>query len=263
MQLDRLACIATRYGGGRQPVMSSASGLSCMSAPPPVLMQPLDLDMNVYSRHFGEQQHGAIDHMVMQQQMGGSGHGAGPSYMHAAMAPVVVVQEQDRQLVLELASTAADHLARMCRTGEPLWAPRRRSSGEVMDADEHARTFTWPGDAARQQQGDAARPARTEGTRDSAVVIMNSITLVDAFLNAVRTLDAKLIFPQVRPSIKLGSFTFFCPDAEQVDGAVPFDRVQGKNHSGDTQRSCFWPCRHWVSHLGNYFYNDFISDVTS
>ena len=177
MQLDRLACIATRYGGGRQPVMSSASALSCMSAPPSVLMPPLDLDMNVYSRHFGEQQHGAMDLMVMPQQMGAGGHGAAPSYMHGAnaMAPVVV-QEQDRQLVQELASTAADHLARMCRAGEPLWAARRRASGDVMDAAEHARMFSWPGDSAA---------ARTEGTRDSAVVIMNSITLVDAFLDAV------------------------------------------------------------------------------
>jgi hypothetical protein len=174
-----------------------------MSAPPPVLMQPLDLDMNVYSRHFGEQQHGAMDHMVMQQQMG-----AGPSYMHGAMAPVVVVQEQDRQLVLELASTAADHLARMCRTGEPLWAPRRRSSGEVMDADEHARTFTWPGDAARQQQGDAARLVRAEGTRDSAVVIMNSITLVDAFLNAVRTLMRNYFFLKCGRQLNLIIYVF-------------------------------------------------------
>uniref|UniRef100_A0ACD5THU4 Uncharacterized protein n=1 Tax=Avena sativa TaxID=4498 RepID=A0ACD5THU4_AVESA len=193
-ELDRLACIATRYGGGgRQPVMSSA--LSCMSAPSPVLMSPLDLDMNVYSRHFGEQQqHGAMDLMVMQQQMGAGGHGAAPSYMHGAMAPAVV-QDQDRQMVLELASTAADHLARMCRTGEPLWAPLRRSSGEVMDADEHARTFSWPGDAAKQQQhGDAAHLTRTEGTRDSAVVIMNSITLVDAFLNSNKWME---LFPSI------------------------------------------------------------------
>jgi hypothetical protein len=69
MQLDRLACIATRSYGGRQPVMSSASAMSGMSAPPSMLMTPLDLDMNVYSRHFGDQPHGAMDLMVMQQQM--------------------------------------------------------------------------------------------------------------------------------------------------------------------------------------------------
>jgi hypothetical protein len=161
--------------------------MSGMSAPPSMLMTPLDLDMNVYARHFGEQPHGAMDLMVMQQQMAAGGHGAAPSYMQQQQMAPVVVQEQDRQLVLDLASTAADHLARMCRAGESLWAARRHAPGDVMDADEHARMFSWPGDAAKQQNGDPAHPARIEGTRDSAVVIMNSITLVDAFLDAVST----------------------------------------------------------------------------
>lgn len=192
-ELDRLACIATRSYGGRQPVMSSASAMSGMSAPPSMLMTPLDLDMNVYSRHFGEQPHGAMDLMVMQQQMAAGGHGAAPSYMQQQMAPVVV-QEQDRQLVLDLASTAAEHLTRMCRAGEPLWAARRSAPGDVMDADEHARMFSWPGDAAKQQHGDAPLPVRIEGTRDSAVVIMNSITLVDAFLDANKWME---LFPSI------------------------------------------------------------------
>ncbi|KAM3402929.1 hypothetical protein ACQJBY_006621 [Aegilops geniculata] len=197
-ELDRLACIASRYGGGRQPGMSSASALSCMSAPPPVLMPPLDLDMNVYSRHFAEQQHGAMDLMALPQQMAGGGHGiaATASYMQGPMTPVVV-QEQDKQLVMDLASTAADHLIKMCRTSEPLWARRRgagSSSGEVMDAEEHARMLSWPIDSGKQQQADVANSARTEGTRDSAVVIMNSITLVDAFLDANKWME---LFPSI------------------------------------------------------------------
>jgi hypothetical protein len=77
-----------------------------------------------------------------------------------------------------------------------------------MDADEHARTFTWPGDAARQQQGDAARLVRAEGTRDSAVVIMNSITLVDAFLNAVRTLMRNYFFLKCGRQLNLIIYVF-------------------------------------------------------
>ncbi|XP_044971552.1 homeobox-leucine zipper protein ROC3 [Hordeum vulgare subsp. vulgare] len=197
-ELDRLACIASRYGGGRQPGMSSASALSCMSAPPPVLMPPLDLDMNVYSRHFVEQQHGAMDLMALQQQMASGAHGiaATASYLQGPMTPVVV-QEQDKQLVMELASTAADHLIKMCRTSEPLWARRRgagSSSGEVMDAEEHARMLSWPIDSGKQQQTDVAHAARTEGTRDCAVVIMNSITLVDAFLDANKWME---LFPSI------------------------------------------------------------------
>uniref|UniRef100_A0A0E0DVD1 START domain-containing protein n=1 Tax=Oryza meridionalis TaxID=40149 RepID=A0A0E0DVD1_9ORYZ len=54
---------------------------------------------------------------VVPQQIAADGSVA---YMGAIMAPV---QEQDKQLVVDLAPTAADQLARMCSAGEPLWAP--------------------------------------------------------------------------------------------------------------------------------------------
>ncbi|RLN38861.1 homeobox-leucine zipper protein ROC3 [Panicum miliaceum] len=194
-ELDRMACMATRYGGGRQPSMSSALG--CLSAPPPLLMAPLDLDMSVYSRHFTDQSSimgcGDLIQSVLappQQITGGTEHHAASSYM-GTMAPV---PEQDRQLVLDLAATAADTLAKMCRDGEPLWVRCRGASSEVMVADEHARMFSWPVDGGKQggSSGDAA--ARTEGSKDSAVVIMNSITLVDAFLDANKWME---LFPSI------------------------------------------------------------------
>ncbi|KAF8728200.1 hypothetical protein HU200_018789 [Digitaria exilis] len=204
-ELDRLACIATRYGGGggRQPSMSSA--MLCLPAPPPVLVPPLDLDMSVYSRHFTDQSpsvmgcggggdliQSVLAPPLQQQQID-------EHYMGTAMAPV---SEQDRQVVLDLAATAADTLAKMCRAGEPLWVRCCRggaSSSEVMVADEHARMFScWPVDGGKQQGGGSATgsaaAARTEGSRDSAVVIMNSITLVDAFMDANKWME---LFPSI------------------------------------------------------------------
>lgn len=193
-----MACIATRYGGGRQPSMSSALG--CLSAPPPVLMPPLDLDMNVYSRHFTDQSSvmgcGDLIQSVLappQQITGAAEHHATSSFM-GAMAPV---QEQDRQLVLDLAATAADTLAKMCRAGEPLWLRRRGASSEVMVADEHARMFSWPVDGGQHGSASTGAAARTEGSRDSAVVIMNSITLVDAFLDAV-SFQLSILIPKTQ-----------------------------------------------------------------
>jgi hypothetical protein len=49
-----------------------------------------------------------------------------------------------------------------------------------MVADEHTWLFTWPVD---DRQGSAlvgGVAARTEGSRDNFMVIMNNITLVDA-----------------------------------------------------------------------------------
>ncbi|KAL6906327.1 hypothetical protein ACP4OV_003928 [Aristida adscensionis] len=206
-ELDRLACIATRYGGGRQPSLAAAaSALGCLSAAPAVLMPPLDLDMSVYSRHFTDQSH-VMDLMPsilaaaappQQQNVGAEQHhGSAASYVAGAMGPV---QEQDRQLVHELAAAAADTLAKMCCAGEPLWARRRGASTEVMAAEEHARMFSWPVDGGKQGGSSsgaaaaAASAARTEGTRDSAVVIMNSITLVDAFLDANKWME---LFPSI------------------------------------------------------------------
>ncbi|KAG8092658.1 hypothetical protein GUJ93_ZPchr0012g19206 [Zizania palustris] len=192
-ELDRLACIGTRYGSGCQPVLSTTtSALSCMSAPPPVLLPPLDLDMNVYSRHFAEQTPpvmgcGDLIPPVVPHQMAAAAAGS-------AAYVIAPVQEQDKQLALDLASKAADHLARMCRAGEPLWVRRQRgAASEVMAVDEHARMFSWPVDGAKQASGGAA-VGRAEGTRDNAVVIMNSITLVDAFLDANKWME---LFPSI------------------------------------------------------------------
>ncbi|CAN6305764.1 unnamed protein product [Urochloa humidicola] len=197
-ELDRLACIATRYGGGgRQPGMSSA--LACLPAPPPVLMSPLDLDMSVYSRHFTDQSPvmgcGDLIQSVLSlpppPQIASGEHHTAASYM-GAMVPV---PEQDRQMVLDLAATAVDTLAKMCRAGDPLWVRScNGTSSEVMVADEHARMFSWPVDGGKQGSGSPVAATRMEGSRDSAVVIMNSITLVDAFLDANKWME---LFPSI------------------------------------------------------------------
>ncbi|XP_073367824.1 uncharacterized protein [Aegilops tauschii subsp. strangulata] len=54
-----------------------------------------------------------------------------------------------------------------------------------MDAEEHAWMLACPIDSGKQQEANLTYTARTEGTRDSVIVIMNKITLVDAFLDAI------------------------------------------------------------------------------
>jgi hypothetical protein len=210
LQLDRLACMATRYGGGGRQSNLSASGLGCMSTPPALLMPPIDLDMNVYSGHFTDQS-SIMDLIppVMAQQISDH-HAAASPYVLGVLAPV---QEQDRQLVLDLAATAADTIAKMCRAGEPLWARRAGVSAEVLVAEEHARMFTWAVDGGKHGGASVTTAVRMEGSRDDTVVIMNSITLVDAFLNAVSThfsfvvLNALSFFFMVSNQ---QSYLFFC-----------------------------------------------------
>jgi hypothetical protein len=209
---------------------------------------PIDLDMNVYSQRFNDQASSIMDLippiMAPPQQI--PDHHAASPYVGGVMAPV---QEQDRQVVLDLAMAAADILAKMCRAGEPLWARPGGGNLEVMVAEEHARMFTLPVDEGKQSS--AVTAARTEGSRDNAVVIMNSITLVDAFLNAVSihflfvvtnisSKKSSLLFYRVKSAVL---FILFClllllflpkntkilirRGAEQVDGTFSFHRVQG------------------------------------
>lgn len=161
MQLERLTCIASRYSGSG----SGGRPMQPLGAAAPMMMPSLDLDMGIYSRHFSEPALANCTDMIP------DGH------QPSAGMPIM---DQDKPLVLDLAMTAADQLTRMCHTSGPLWVRNTGDGTEVLDLDEHGRMFPWPIDSKEQHM-----EFRTEATRDSALVIMNSITLVDAFLDAV------------------------------------------------------------------------------
>ncbi|RWW23524.1 hypothetical protein GW17_00012228 [Ensete ventricosum] len=161
-ELERLSYIASRYSGRQLQPLGPA---------PPVLIPSLDLDVGIYSRHFNEPPVVSCTDLIPIPQISDE-----PSPF-----PGMLIMDQDMPLVVDLAMTAADHLVRMCNTTEPLWVRRGGTTTvEVLDLEEHARMCPWPMDL-KQQQG----MFRTETSRDSAMVIMNSITMVDAFLDAV------------------------------------------------------------------------------
>lgn len=163
-QLERLSCITSRYTA-RPPLGGHM--------PSPLLLAPsLDLDMGVYSRHFNESP--PFEMISVAAPL------SEDLQQHSPFAGGLMVLDQDKPLVLDLAMTAADHLVRMCNAGAPLWV-RKVGNVEVLDLEEHAKGFSWPMELRQPNGGES----RTEASRDSAMVIMNSITLVDAFLDAV------------------------------------------------------------------------------
>ncbi|XP_010518669.1 PREDICTED: homeobox-leucine zipper protein HDG5-like [Tarenaya hassleriana] len=177
-ELDRLCCIATRCTG--RPIQSVQTPVQPSMNPPP-LQQPqqpsLDLDMSVYHRNF-----------------------PGPSCADMMMLPPpdgtecffpenndLLLAEEEKVIALDLAVSCVQELVKMCKTNEPLWM--RRSSDKVgeeslcLNADEYTRLFPWP--LEEHDKGDLKR----EASRANAVVIMNSITLVDSFLDADKWAD--------------------------------------------------------------------------
>lgn len=164
MQLDRVCCIASRYSG--RPVQA-------IGPPPPLLAPSLDLDMSIYARNFPEPMANCGD-MIPVPLMSESSH----------FPEGGLVLEEEKSLALQLAISSVDELVKMCQLGEPLWIPNTENGKEVLCVEEYGRLFPWPINLKQHPS-----EFRTEATRDSAVVIMNSINLVDAFLDAVSFYD--------------------------------------------------------------------------
>lgn len=87
--------------------------------------------------------------------------------------------EADKPMVIELAVAAMEELIRMAQAGEPLWIPSPDDSSEVLSEEEYFRTFP---------RGIGPKPLglKSEASRESAVVIMNHINLVEILMDVVR-----------------------------------------------------------------------------
>ncbi|GMH09189.1 hypothetical protein Nepgr_011029 [Nepenthes gracilis] len=168
-ELNRLCSLPSRYSG--RPIQSAV--------PPPALLPPsLDLDMNIYSRHFQEPLVTCAE-MIMPVPILPENlpfHGGGP------------VLDEEKPLAFELAMSSMDELVKMCQLDEPLWT-RGNHSVELLDVEEHARMFPWPMNLKQHYC-----ELRTEATRSRALVIMNSVNLVDAFLDANKWME---LFPSI------------------------------------------------------------------
>ncbi|KAH7859238.1 hypothetical protein Vadar_033492 [Vaccinium darrowii] len=84
--------------------------------------------------------------------------------------------EADKPMVIELAVAAMEELIRMAQAGEPLWIPSPDDSSEVLSEEEYFRTFP---------RGIGPKPLglKSEASRESAVVIMNHINLVEILMD--------------------------------------------------------------------------------
>ncbi|KAE8714913.1 Homeobox-leucine zipper protein PROTODERMAL FACTOR 2 [Hibiscus syriacus] len=83
--------------------------------------------------------------------------------------------EADKPMIVELAVAAMEELIRLAQSGEPLWFPGDNST-DVLNEDEYLRTFP---------RGLGSKPLglRSEASRESAVVIMNHVNLVEILMD--------------------------------------------------------------------------------
>lgn len=153
MQIDRISAIASKYVG--KPLASNYPHL------PPHLSSRSPDQFPAQSDFVGEM-YGGID----------------------LIRSVSMPSETDKPLIVELAVAALEELIRMAQGGEPLWIPADSGQpSEILNEDEYFRIFP---------RGIGPKPLgfKSEASRESAVVIMNHINLVEILMDVVTCYSA-------------------------------------------------------------------------
>lgn len=98
--------------------------------------------------------------------------------------------EADKPMIVELAVAAMEEFLRMAQAGDPLW------TDQVLNEDEYLRTFP---------RGIGPLGLRSEASRESTVVIMNHVNLVEILMDVASllilfSLSLFLLCPNIRSS---------------------------------------------------------------
>ncbi|TKY48749.1 Homeobox-leucine zipper protein HDG2 [Spatholobus suberectus] len=152
-EIDRISAIAAKYVG--KPVVSYPL-LSPSSVPP----RPLELGIG---GGFGGQAGGIGGEMY---------GGAVGDLLRSINGPT----EADKPIIIELAVAAMEELIGMAQMGEPLWLTTLDGTTTVLNEDEYIRSFP---------RGIGPKPAgfKCEASRETAVVIMNHVNLVEILMD--------------------------------------------------------------------------------
>ncbi|XP_023523434.1 homeobox-leucine zipper protein HDG11-like [Cucurbita pepo subsp. pepo] len=103
------------------------------------------------------------------------------------------VSNMDKTLMSEVATNAMGELLRLCQTNEPLWMKSRSDGRDVLDLETYEQAFP------RANVPLENLHFRTEVSRDSGVVIVNSATLVDMFMDSNKWSE---LFPTIVSSAR-------------------------------------------------------------
>ncbi|KAL6974892.1 Homeobox-leucine zipper protein ANTHOCYANINLESS 2 [Sarracenia purpurea var. burkii] len=175
-ELDRVCALAGKFLG--RPISSLATSL-----PPPVPNSSLELGV-------GSNGYGGLSTVSTTTLPLGADFGAGISSAfpvvpstRAAVAgggvAGVVDRSLERSMYLELALAAMDELVKMARTEEPLWFRSFEGGREILNHDEYLRTFT-------PCIGLKPNGFVTEASRETGMVIINSLALVETLMDSNR-----------------------------------------------------------------------------
>ncbi|CAH8275818.1 unnamed protein product [Arabidopsis lyrata] len=156
-EIDRISAIAAKYVG--KPLLANSSSFPQLTSSHHIPSRSLDLEVG----NFGNNNN---------SQAGFVGEMFGSSDI---LRSVSIPSEADKPMIVELAVAAMEELVRMAQTGDPLWVSNDNSV-EILNEEEYFRTFP---------RGIGPKPIglRSEASRESTVVIMNHINLIEILMD--------------------------------------------------------------------------------
>lgn len=100
----------------------------------------------------------------------------------------IVLSDMDKSLMTDIAANAMEELLRLLQTNEPLWMKSSTDGRDVLDLDSYERMFPRANSHLKNPN------VRIESSRDSGVVIMNGLALVDMFMDCSKWVE---LFPTI------------------------------------------------------------------
>ncbi|TYG43183.1 hypothetical protein ES288_D12G317300v1 [Gossypium darwinii] len=169
-ELDRVSSIAAKYIG--RPI-------SQLPPVQPVHISSLDIRMASFDGYVV----GAGPSLDLDLLPGSS------SSMPNLPFQPVVISDMDKSLMSDIAANAMEELLRLLQTNEPLWIKSTNDGKDVLNLESYERIFPKPNNTHFKSPN-----IRVEASRDSGVVIMNGLALVDMFMDSNKWVE---LFPTI------------------------------------------------------------------
>ncbi|KAG9136012.1 hypothetical protein Leryth_015888, partial [Lithospermum erythrorhizon] len=168
-ELDRVSSVAAKYIG--RPI-------SQLPPVQPIHVSSLDLSMASFGGH-GMPHGPSLDLDLLP----GTSVGI-PGLAFSGMS----ISDMDKSLMADIAHNAMEELLRLLQSNEQLWMKSTTDGREVLNLENYERIFPRA-DSHLKNPG-----VRIEASRDSGLVIMNTMALVDMFMDANKFLE---LFPTI------------------------------------------------------------------
>ncbi|KAI4976310.1 hypothetical protein ZWY2020_049917 [Hordeum vulgare] len=180
-ELDRVAGLTAKYLG--RPFTQMPQGT------PQMPVSSLDLSMGGVPMGGHHQPFGGGGLSLDLDLLSGAGLGL-PSSDTPAMHLPAPVTDAERPLMARMATRAMDELIRLTQQGENVWVKIPGGDGrEIIHVETYDSIYSKPG-SSNFRAGDI----RVEGSRDTVIVCMSPVALVEVFMDASKFME---FFPSI------------------------------------------------------------------